>query len=249
MLLAPKMAAGSYAMQWNLSIVSTLAGYWQMVFQPLNLTPLTGLPEWMARACLWLTGAALLAFTVRETVHKHWEAILFLGWFIILLGPVLPLAGHITDYYLTVPLAALGMLGGWAFARGWQSGTALRGVATVLAALYLVPTVPAAYAATRWWQQRSYVAERLVRTVHTVHAANPGKVIVLEGITDEQFWAAVVHYPFVEDRKTYVFLTPDTRGRIVPHPESGARLDEFFLPDEEMERLRRSGGLVPFRLP
>lgn len=248
MKFAPKMAGGSYAMHWDASIASTLATYWNMAFQPLNLTALTGLPGWVSTAML-ACASALGLFVLLHLLRRQFHAVLFLGWFAILLSPVLPLAGHITDYYLTIPLAALGMLGGWAVARAWSAGVAARAVACALLALYLIPSGLAANAATRWWQQRSKVAEHLVRTVHTVHAANPGKIILLEGISDEQFWAAVAHYPFIERGKTYVFLTPGTRARIQPHPESGVILDEFFLPAAVEEKLRSSGELLPFRLP
>ena len=117
-----------------------------------------------------------------------------------------------------------------------------------MALLYVIPMGLAGHAATRWWQQRSLVAEHLVRTVHAVHRANPGKTIVLDGVSSEQFWAAVAHYPFVEAGKTYVFLTAPTRGVIEAHPESGVRLQEFFLAGEEDARLRSRGEVVDFRV-
>ena len=112
-----------------------------------------------------------------------------------------------------------------------------------LVVVYLVVQAPAAYRTTQWWQQRSVVAKDLVRKVWTVHAANPGKVILLDGVTDEQFWAALAHYPFVEQGKTYVFLTSETRGRLTAHPESGVRLEEFFLQQvpEDAVRFRLQG--------
>ncbi|MBI4908623.1 MAG: hypothetical protein HY820_33695 [Acidobacteria bacterium] len=248
MKLAPKMSGGSYAMHWDSSLWTTFATYWTMAFQPQNLTALTGLPA-ATNSAMQMVALALAIFLAAQLLRKQFHAVLFFGWFVILLSPVLPLAGHVTDYYLTIPLAALGMLGGWAFATAWHSGMALRATAVLLAALYLVPSMLAANAATRWWQQRSKVAEHLVRTVHTVHSANPGKIILLDGVTSEQFWAAVAHYPFIEAGKTYVFLTRETRPQIEPHPESGVILDEFFLNPESEERLQADDALLRFRLP
>jgi len=226
MWLAPKMAAGSYAMHVDLTMASTLPRYVRWAFEANNLQPLTGLPEGLSLTSGVLIPGALLVFVVHQSWTRRPAALLFALWFTILLGPVLPLRDHITDYYLTIPLAAASMLFAYA------AVATRKAVLLPLVVLYLVIQVPAAYKATAWWQQRGEVSERLVRSVWAVRAANPGKLILLEGVSDEQFWVAVAHYPFVERGKTYVFLTEDTRARIQPHPESGVRLEEFFLGSE-----------------
>jgi hypothetical protein len=236
MRLAPKMAAGSYAMHFDLSIGATLLRYVRWAFEANNLQPLTGLPEWLSLASGVLIPGTLLVFVAYQTWTRRPVTVLFALWFAILLGPVLPLRDHITDYYLTIPLAAASMLFAYAVVA------VRKGVVLPLVVLYLLIQVPAAYKATAWWQQRGEVAERLVRSVWAVRAANPGKLILLEGVSDEQFWAAVAHYPFVERGETYVYLTNETRAQIQPHPESGVRLEEFFLGPEAS-----AGDVVRFR--
>jgi len=241
MLWAPKMAGGSYSMHFDLRILSTLSRYWTWIFYPDNLTAFTGLPERVAMFSAIAGTVLLLAVTLHGVLKKQWRAFLFLCWFVMLLAPVLPLPGHVTDYYLTIPLAAFGMLAGYAV-------TVWRWPVVAWLALYLALTVPCAYRGTKWWQQRSLVAKHLVKRVFAVREANPGKTIVLEGVNDEQFWAAIAHYPFVERRKTYVFLSNDARERITPHPESGVRMEEFFLSNDEEQRLRAGNSLVVFRV-
>ncbi|MCC6368445.1 MAG: hypothetical protein IT165_33380 [Bryobacterales bacterium] len=237
MALAPKMAGGSYAMHFDAGMAATSARYFRWAFVPDNLAAFTGLPRWAGTASGIVFPLLLLVFAGMQAARKQYLGLLFLGWFVILLAPVLPLSGHVTDYYLTVPLAALSMLGAFAASRHpWA--------AVPFVTLYLMLMVPCAYRGTGWWRSRSLVAERLVRRVFAAHAANPNAVILIEGVSSEQFWAALAHYPFVDHKKTYVYLTPGTDAHIEEHPESGVRMQEFFLSPGETERLRGEGRLL-----
>jgi hypothetical protein len=227
MWLAPKMSSGSYAMNFGPGMLDSLARYWLWVFQPDNLEAFSFFPSSAARVFGMVAAAALVLYVVWQACLKHFVPLLFLLWFAILLAPVLPLQGHVTDYYLTIPLSAFGMLAASALA-----GRKVRDfrflAAALLSLVYLGLMIPVSAGAARWWTDRSHVAERLVRRVFAARALHPEKTIVLEGYTDEQFWAAIAHYPFLEKGKTYVFLDPAFRSRIEPHPESGVILDEFF---------------------
>jgi hypothetical protein len=237
MALAPKMAGGSYAMHFDAGMAGTLVRYLRWAFTPDNLAAFTGLPDWVGAASGLVFPVLLLGFAGAQAYRKQYMGLLFFGWFVILLSPVLPLSGHVTDYYLTAPLAALSMLGALAASRYPRA-------AVPFVALYLALSVPCAYRGTGWWRVRSLVAEALVRRVFAAHAANPNAVILLKGVTSEQFWAALAHYPFVDHKKTYVYLAPGTDAHIEAHPESGVRMQEFFLTPEETERLRGEGRLL-----
>jgi hypothetical protein len=229
MKFAPKLAEGSYAMHFDFAMPRTVGRYLQWAFQADNLQALTALPGELNQLCGILFPAVVAGLVICRGWRRDCTPLLALLWFAALIGPVLPLRQHITDYYLTVPLSALCLLTAMVLRWRWGWG---------LVAFYLLLQAPAAYRTTEWWQKRSLVAKELVRQVWTVHAANPGRLIVLSGVTDEQFWAALAHYPFVERGKTYVFLTPETRGRITPNPESGVQLDEFFLPEIPSDAVR-----------
>jgi hypothetical protein len=237
MWLAPKMTAGAYSLHFDASMAATLWRYWRMIFEPENYTVFTGIPLWAMQSvgvCFTAAAAGLILW------RKQFTGVLFLTWFVILLAPVLPLAGHVTGYYLTIPLTAFALTGAWMAAQ-WRP-------AAVAPLAFVLLSAPCANRAAEWWRQRSAVAEKLVRKVFAAHAANPGKVLLLDGVTDEQFWAALAHYPFVERNKTYVFLTQGTEQRIEAHPESGVRMEEFFLPPDEEQRLRGEGRIVPMRV-
>ncbi len=248
MTFVPKTAGGSYGMHFDGSMPVSLGRYWLWSFEPVNIAAFTWITEPAAR---WGTAAlsiVLAGFVLADAWRKQFVPLLFLAWFAILLGPVLPLKEHIADYYLTVPLCGLAALAAWAIARAWPRRW-LRVVAATMLLYYLGISIPSAHGAARWWYQRGQAAERLVRRVFAVRAANPGKILLLEGVTDEQFWSALAHYPFVERGKTYVYLATGTELRILPHPESGVKLEEFFLAPEETERLDREGLLVRMKAP
>ncbi|MBL8233711.1 MAG: hypothetical protein JNL98_34760 [Bryobacterales bacterium] len=233
MWLAPKMSSGSYAMHFGAGMLESLYRYWTWVFQPDNLAAFSSFPEPAARYIAAASAALLVIYAIWQACLKQFTPLLFLSWFAVLIGPVLPLQGHVTDYYLTIPLSAFGMLAASALAR-----RELRLVAGLGCAIYLALMIPVSYGATRWWTERSHVAEGLVRRVFAAHQLHPEKTIVLERVSDEQFWAAIAHYPFLRRGKTYVFLDPASRGNIQPHPESGVILDEFFPPRIEGPVLR-----------
>jgi hypothetical protein len=249
MKLVPKMAGGSYGMHFDGSVAVSLGRYWLWCFEPVNLAAFTWFTEPVARWAAAAFSFLLAIFVLGRARRGDFIPLLFLAWFAILLGPVLPLKDHVTDYYLTVPLSALAALGATAFAASWSHRYPVRAGAVLMLVYYLAISIPSAHGAARWWHQRGQAAERLVRHVFAVRSANPGKILLLDGVTDEQFWSALAHYPFVERGKTYVYLTPGTERRIQPHPESGVKLEEFFLSPEQTMRLQNDGLLVRIAAP
>lgn len=227
MLLAPKMAGGTYSMHFDFGIFKTLATYWMWIFTPENVEAFTKIPERYTTIIGVIITLCVAGAVIHAAIRKEFTGLFFVACFVIFLAPVLPLSNHVTDYYLTIPLAAFGMLAGWMGAR-WRW-------TLPLLAIYLAISISCAYQGTSWWQKRGDVAKVLVKRVFAVHQANPGKIILLNDVTDEQFWAAIAHYPFVEHKKTYVFLAEGTASRIQAHPESGVRMEEFSLPKDIAE--------------
>jgi hypothetical protein len=143
-----------------------------------------------------LIGAALAIFAARELANGKWIALFFCGWFAILLAPVLPLAGHLTSYYLTLPSIGLAWLGGWAIAEAWHSPRAWRAAATALAAVYLLGSAAGINAQTRWYKLRGERMHMLVEAVAATAAAHPGDAIALLGVDDELYESGFQDNPF-----------------------------------------------------
>ena len=128
-----------------------------------------------------------------------------------MLGPVVPLRDHITDYYLTLPAMCLAMLGGYALVWAWRQGAArkrLEGRERVAGCRLSGATRPVGRHIAEWFRERGQAQEALVMGVARAHELHPGKVILLDGVDDDLFWGAIEQRPFLFLRIPDVYLTP-----------------------------------------
>jgi hypothetical protein len=142
-----------------------------------------------------------------QTLRKNYVGLFAIAWFVIVLAPYLPLSEHLTDYYVAIPAIGLAILGAWA--------TRVSRTAAVLCiAVYLAASLPAAWAITRWSHARGARVEDLCLGVAEIHQAQPGKMILLDGIDADLFWSAVVDVPFRVMEIPHVYLVPGSESRI-----------------------------------
>ncbi|MSV27244.1 MAG: hypothetical protein EXQ52_00635 [Bryobacterales bacterium] len=240
MTLVKKQAGGPYAMYFGGSLPGTFWTYWKAALVPRDQFYLTGLPPWIAFAGVAVLSLALLGFVAVRFAEKDRLPILFLGWFAMLLAPVLPLRDHVSEYYLTLPLVGLAVLAGYAFAR------APRVPALVLAAGYLWLSVPAAHGGAAWWRSRGDAARRLVLGVEAAHKLHSGKIILLAGVTDKLFWDAVRHRPFAALGDVGVFLVPGSESLISSRPEAPGIAENFILSRAEVLRGIEGGKIAVY---
>lgn len=246
LLLAPNHGTFAYTMHFDSAIPATFWTYWQRAFEPGNegalspFSPVAGVVE-MA-ACT----VALLAFAIYQACRKRWLAALFLGWYAILVAPVIPLRNHITDYYLTLPVMGLAMAGSYALVCAWRAGPAWRMVSAVLAAGFLVQQAPVAWGSADWYRHYSEAQETLVMGVARAHELHPGKTILLEGIGDTLFWGSIQQRPFLFLQIPDVYLTPGSEAGITPDPEMDD-VSKFVLPAEETRRALDRDEVVVYR--
>src|ERR1022692_3252958 len=251
-LLAPNHGTIPYTMHFDSAIPATLWAYWRRIFEPIGLRRLSPFPAAVTAALMAGCTVALLAFTIGQARRKQWLALVLFGWFFIALGPVAPLRDHITDYYLTLPVMCLAMLGGYALAWAWHEGTpsiAWRTLSAVLAAGYVMQQAPVGWGHAEWYRERSEAQEALVLGVARAHELHPDKVILLDGIGDELFWGAIQQRPFLFLGIPDVYLTPGSEAKISPHPEIDD-VSKFVLPaaktlrglDADQIMVYRAGG-------
>ena len=190
---APPPAAGLYAPRLDGRIFATLWSYWMLAWGP------------------WHVGAWLLTVAAVVFALRHKIGLFGLVWFVLVLCPYLPLAEHKMDYYLAVPVVGLAILGAGAI-------TLLRMPWKVIAvgciAAYLAASVPAARAIAVWNHERGTRVEDLVLGVADIHAAQPGKTILLDNVDDELFTAGIVDVPFRVMEIPRVYLTPGYEDRV-----------------------------------
>lgn len=245
--VAPKPTSGPYAFHWDLDLFLTLIKYvkwmsggvrFQEIYAPHRL-------EWLGWLASATVGLALLGFTLLKLAHRDWRPVFFVAWFLIFLAPVLPLRDHFSGYYLTLPAIGPALLGGWAFASAWQARRGRQAPALIVALLYLGISGAVAQAGLSWQLARTEQVRRLVLGVGRAQQLHQDKVILLQGVSNEMFWAAVKDRPFLLVGAAHVYLAPGSTQAIEAHPAL-AELSEYELPARPAARLLRAGQAVVY---
>ena len=227
---APQPTTGPYRMHLTSRMLGTLWTYWQWALSPARLVQ-AGIqlsPAVLLAATLLLT-LALVGFAALEFRNWNRLGVFLLLWFLILIAPVLPLRDHITDYYLTMPTIGLAMLGGWALAEAWRRQWYKKIIAGALVAVYLFCSVPVARAATRWQYNRSRAVKNLLLGLSRVHELHPDKMVLVTGVSNEQFWAAIADKGYRLVGIEELFLVPGSETAIQPY-EGNTSIADFVLP-------------------
>lgn len=220
--LMARPAGGSiYQLHLDGSVFGTLGyyfrmatGIWRAEFRP-EWSVWLDAAEWVAAAGL---AAAILSIAFRR---NQWVAV-GIVWFVAALAPVLPLRDHITDYYLTVPVIGLAMIAGIA--------TAQRPLWALLpACVYLAGSAAVARQTVEYNYDRSQLARTLVMGVKQASANHPGKILLLTGVSSDQYWAGVNDNPFRLLPGVEAYLAPGAEDNIDKHPELGDPA-RFILP-------------------
>lgn len=135
----------------------------------------------------WIIAAALALFAIIRLTKRDLRPLLFIGWFLLWLAPVLPLPNHVSDYYLTVPGIGLAWLAGWALVSAWRSTWFLRVPAVAFALIYFAGSVAEVDAVTKWFFNLTSKGRVLARGMEATAAVYPGKAILLTHVDPEIF--------------------------------------------------------------
>jgi len=209
MLFIPKIASGPYAMHFGASMITMLAKYWMYTVAACREKPF-GLVPWQGLAVLGVAITVSLAtFIIRRAMQRDWFPLYCLGWFLVVLLPVLPLKDHFMDYYVTVPAIGLSMLGAYALAL-----TRIRIVAGFLACAYLAVSIRDVRAQDQFRFGRSEKIHNLLLQLQAGSTQVPGKTILLKGIPPDVFVSGFNtgdnDDPFRLVGLPQVLLTPDS---------------------------------------
>jgi hypothetical protein len=95
-------------------------------------------------------------------------------------------------------------------------------------ALYLVASVPAAWAVTHWHHARAGAVENLIAGVEQARKLHPGKLILLTGVSSDLFFTGIVDVPFRALEIPQVYLAPGSENSIHAAPDL---VSKFELPE------------------
>lgn len=236
LFVIPKTDAEVYRRIIDSRLPATLWQYIQWTVGPSQMEVRNAARVEQGLLATWIIAAALAVFALTRLARRDLRALLFLGWFVLWLAPVLPLPNHISDYYLTVPGIGLAWLAGWALVSAWRSGWLFRIPATAFALVYLAGSAAEVDAVTKWFFELTAKNRVLVRGLEATAAKYPSQPILLTRVDPEVFLHAVAGGADRTLGIKQIWLAPD----------QDEVLDSGRLPD--LQRFRAPSNLPLLRV-
>ncbi len=214
-LVAPIPTSGPYVLFFDRTVLKNLALYWKWALVPEPLERF-GHSHILGILALLAGSIALAAYVISELLRRRYTVLFFLAWFAITLAPVLPLSDHRSDYYLTIPVIGLAMLGAAAAGQYWNRAFTQRALMAIPLGAYFFVMIPVSRAVSHWWLLQSLQVRTLVLGVVAAHNTHPGKVIVLNGVSTTLYDLSLDDSPFVAFGIDGAYLTPESALTIHP---------------------------------
>ncbi len=202
----PKTTPGPYAMHWDASVFTTLWNYWTWALGTVPYARATGLGGKAAAVLvLGLTATLLIAVVVASSKQRR-IGLFGLAWFVLALGPVLPLRDHTSEYYLTISVIGLALAASAAFV------TTPRAISAAWLVVYFWCSVGYVRGAIHPIYNRSHDARRFIEGIREIRAHHPNMTILLDGVTDYLFWAVLYDEGPLTAGVRHVYLVPTNEG-------------------------------------
>lgn len=242
--VASGRGGSTYAM--NLHALSMLSVFWQYVqltFSAEALARVSDVPQW---ALLTAGGVALTGLIV-FMLHKRNGMVLFLlAWFVITIGPYLPLSNHVSDYYLTVPVIGLAIMGAWGIVSALQAGVTARAIAVCALLSFAIPCAVYARYMTKNNFNNSLRVRSLVRGLAAAHRLHPDKAIILAGVDGELFRLGINDRPQIAlGWTTGLYVTSELRETLEAHSSTGD-IGDFLLSEGVIRSGIHQGAAVVY---
>jgi hypothetical protein len=227
-MAAPPVSEDIYRMYFDSSVFSGLGTFLAWSFSAHRYAAFRDLELWPFYAAAAFAAFTLCILAVWLISRRNWLPVFCIGWFLVAIAPVLPLKNQRTDYYVTIPVIGLAILGAYGMTIAWRKPWS-RAVALVAILAYVLPGAWMARGMSRALYEHSARVKHLVRGLAGASEQHPGKVLIISGVDNALFWRAWHDPLFRSLDLRYVYLAQSMEPEIIPM--RGARLTRFFLPD------------------
>lgn len=215
--VAPLSHDPNYRMHFDPGIARIFWDYWALATAAWRPTQIDWRPVWLETAA-----AIAISLGFLWCLYRNRRLAAFcLGWFVLVIAPLLPLTNHFSEYYASMPAIGLAMLGGWAVSRYPR-------VAGPLALLYLTLSITDIYVSDKFFYTRARLMKKLVLGLEENRPLYEGKMVLLSGVNSDWFWSGFYDDPFRLIGISDIRLVPGSEKTIDPHPEWGG-IDRFKI--------------------
>ena len=188
-LLIPKTVDDpSYRMHFDQSLLASLAIYWGWMLGAAKIVQFGPDWTWLAIPSKWILTPALLGYVGWRSWRRDFVPLFGFVMSLAMLAPMLPLRDHRTDYYLAS--ASIGVMIALASMPFRFQGVA-SGACWLLLLLYAFPSWIVQGATFEWYLARSEPVRVLMRGLQHAVATHQGKLILLEGISEDLYHSAL----------------------------------------------------------
>jgi hypothetical protein len=200
-------AGGVYTLYFDWDLLGTFAKYSAWVLGPPQFALIYPIPPWLRLVATIALGAALLSFVVVRRFDTR-VPLFLVWWFVVALGPYLPLKLHIVTYYPMVAVIGLSILGAWALVWCCKRGGTARALSILAVLIYLAASIPVGRVFARQHHEYGVAARKFVEGVLQIHARHPEKTALLSGMAKDDFWQTFYHRPFRLFGISELYLAP-----------------------------------------
>jgi len=243
--IAPRFTDPAYRMYFDRDLPGTFFQLLTWALGPIRIGE-RGLPRWgrFGIRATAVIGVGLLIFTVRRLWVRDRLPLFLIGWFVIIITPLVPLKNHVTEYYPAVPAIGLAWLGGYGFASAVKSRSYLcapRIAALILAGLYIGGNYAEIRAETIWRRVHSRRLQNALVRAEEIHRAKPWTTVLLDGVDVELFSAGLSDSPFRLFGMPQVYIMPANMEELEKSPAPLRHLEWYWISESDAHRLLESG--------
>ncbi|NWF82805.1 MAG: hypothetical protein HXY18_03135 [Bryobacteraceae bacterium] len=244
---AAKPGEGVYARHWDLSMVHTYLRYWGSALAGGGVVHEWG---WPPQSWIWaawgiaLAVAAVLAARRSDSVTR--AGLFGAIWFSAVLGPILPLRDHFSDYYLASAAPGLAMAFASAALVAWRLAWPARAAIVLALTAHIALNAAMNLEITRWRFERGERFRVLVEGLERAVTLHPGKTIFVSGLDHELFWSCFHDKPYVLFGTAQVYLFPGDEKSISGEPSLGS-ITHYVAPAALVARALDAGSGVVYR--